>query len=101
MNLIPRNDWIVIKPTERKEMTAGGIVLPEVAKLNEDGLVGGTVLSVGPGMYQDGEFVEVPKDLVGKKVVYSRFTGSDIEHERKKYHILREFDVIAEVGDEE
>ena len=92
MNLKPLADRLVVEPTEQEEMTAGGIILPETAKEKPQQ---GTVLAAGPGrMDEDGDRIAMDVK-VGDRVLYARYSGTEIKLEGKKVLILKESDILA------
>ena len=92
ISMKPLGSRIVVEPIEQDEVTAGGIVLPETAKEKPQK---GTVLAIGPGdRNEKGE--RIPMDVkVGDKVLYAKYSGTEIKLDSKKLLILRESDVLA------
>jgi chaperonin GroES len=90
--LQPLADRLVVKPTQKEEMTKGGIYLPDTAKEKPQE---GEIVAVGPGrMTDDGK--RIPMDLkVGDKVIYSKYGGSEIKIDDVEMIILRESDILA------
>ena len=90
--LQPLADRLVVKPSQKEEMTKGGIYLPDTAKEKPQE---GEVVAVGPGkMTDDGK--RIPMDLkVGDKVIYSKYGGSEIKIDDVEMIILRESDILA------
>ncbi len=95
MNLKPLGDRIVVKPADEDEVrTASGLVIPDTAKEKPQQ---GEVLAVGPGEYKDGE--RIPLDVVvGDRVVYSKYGGTEVKYDDEDYLILSARDVLAVVG---
>lgn len=92
ITLKPLGNRVVVEPIEQEEVTAGGIVLPETAKEKPQK---GTVLSVGPGE-RDDEGKHIPMDVKeGDKVLFAKYSGTEIKLEGKKVLILRESDLLA------
>jgi chaperonin GroES len=92
LNLKPLGSRVVIDPIEQEDITAGGIVLPETAKEKPQQ---GNVLAVGPGdRDEDGERVAMDV-AVGDKVLYAKYSGTEIKMDGKKLLILRESDLLA------
>ncbi len=92
MNLKPLADRVVIKPAEAEEKTKGGIILPDTAKEKP---VQGEVVAVGPGrVTDDGKKVsmEVKK---GDKVLYGKYSGTEVTIDGDEYLIMRESDIFA------
>ena len=92
MNLKPLADRLVVEPIEQEEVTAGGIILPETAKEKPQQ---GKVIAAGPGRTdEDGK--RIPMDVsVGDKVLYAKYSGTEIKLDGKKLLILRESDILA------
>jgi chaperonin GroES len=92
MNLKPLADRLVVEPIEQEEVTAGGIILPETAKEKPQQ---GNVIAAGPGRIdEDGE--RIPMEVnVGDKVLYAKYSGTEIKLDGKKVLILRESDILA------
>ena len=92
MNLKPLADRIVVEPIEQEEVTAGGIILPETAKEKPQQ---GTVVAAGPGRTdEDGKRVAMELK-VGDRVLYAKYSGTEIKLNNKKVLILRESDILA------
>lgn len=92
MKLRPLDDRIVVKQSDAKEKTTGGIYLPDTAK--EKPQIG-RIIATGPGKLLDngnrGEMSVKKND----KVIYAKYIGSEVEIDREKYVILRESDVLG------
>jgi chaperonin GroES len=92
MNLKPLADRLVVEPTEQEEVTAGGIILPETAKEKPQQ---GTVVAAGAGRVDDkGAYIKM-EVKVGDKVLYAKYSGTEIKMSGKKVLILRESDILA------
>ena len=94
LKLKPLGGRVIVEPIEQEEMTPGGIILPETAKEKPQE---GKVLAAGPGERNEkGE--RVPMELkVGDKVLFAKYSGTDIKMDGKKLLIMRESDVLAVV----
>lgn len=91
----PLNDRIVVRPLEREEVTAGGIVLPDTAREKPQE---GEVLAVGLGRVTD-EGKRIPLDIaVGDRILYSKYGGTELKEEGEDLLILSERDVLAKVS---
>ncbi len=91
-NLKPLADRLVVKPSEKEEMTKGGIVLPDTVKEKPQE---GKVLAVGPGrMSEDGKRIAMDVK-VGDIVIYAKYGGTDIKIDDEDLVILRESDILA------
>lgn len=89
--LVPLADRIVVRPLEREEKTASGLYLPDNAKEKPQEA---EVIAVGPGRYEDGK--RIPLDVkVGSRVVFSKYSGTEIKVDDEEVLILRESDVLA------
>jgi len=92
LSLKPLGNRVVVEPLEQEEITAGGIVLPETAKEKPQQ---GMVLSVGPGD-RDEDGKRIPMDVkVGDKVLFAKYSGTEMKLDGKKLLVLRESDLLA------
>ena len=88
----PLSDRIVIKPAEAEEKTAAGIILPDTVKEKP---VEGTVVAVGPGkVAEDGKVIKL-EVKVGDKVLYGKYSGTEVSINNEEYLIMRESDVFG------
>jgi len=92
LKLKPLADRLVVEPTDREDVTASGIYVPETAKEKPQE---GKVVAAGPGRRdEDGE--RVPMDVKeGDRVLYAKYAGTEIKRVDKKYLILKESDILA------
>ncbi|MGE5580651.1 MAG: co-chaperone GroES [Bacillota bacterium] len=90
--LRPLADRVVVKPIQAEEKTKGGIVLPDTAK---DKPQEGEVIAVGPGRVLDNGTKLAPEVKVGDRVIYSKYSGSEVKIEGEEYLIVRESDILA------
>jgi chaperonin GroES len=92
MKIRPLHDRIVIKRKPEEERTAGGLYIPESAKERP---VEAEVIAVGNGkLLEDGTLR--PLSLkAGDKVLFGKYSGSDIKLDDQEYLIMREDDVLA------
>ena len=95
LNLKPLADRVIIKPSEAQETTKGGIILPDTAKEKP---IEGTIVAVGPGKVADDGKQVKPEVKVGDKVLYGKYSGTEITSEGEEYLIMRESDIFAIVG---
>mgnify|MGYP001120379214 CR=1 FL=1 len=88
----PLGDRVVVKPTQREEVTKSGIVLPDTAKEKPQR---GEVIAVGPGrLNDDGE--RMPMEVkVGDEVLFAKYAGTELKIEDEEYLILSEKDILA------
>jgi len=95
LKLNPLADRVVVKPAEAEEKTKGGIILPDTAKEKP---VEGTIVAAGTGKISDnGEVIKMTVK-VGDKVLYGKYSGTEITIEGEEYLIMRESDVFAIVA---
>ncbi len=96
LKLRPLADRVVVKPLEREETTKSGIVLPDTAKEKpQEGLIE----AVGNGKYNEQTGQRVALDVaVGDRVIYAKYSGSEIKIEEQDYLILSERDILAVVA---
>jgi len=89
-------DRLVVKPLEGEEVTPSGIVIPETAKEKPQK---GEVLAVGPGA-RDEEGDRIKMDVsVKDKVLFAKYSGTEIKIDNEKLLILRESDILAILED--
>jgi len=90
----PLGDRILVKPSEREEVSRGGIVLPDTAKEKPQE---GEIIAIGPGRLTD-EGKRVPMDLKkGETVLYAKYGGTEIREDEVDYLLLSERDILAKV----
>lgn len=93
LKLRPLADRVIVEALEKEEVTPGGILLPETAKEKpQEGLV----IAVGPGRWDEDGKKRVPLELsVDDKVVFAKYSGTEIKLDDKKFLILSEKDILA------
>lgn len=96
MSLKPLGDRVVVEHVEQAEKSAGGVFLPDTAKEKPQE---GKVLAVGPGRTLDNGTVVPVAVKAGDRVIYSKYSGSEIKIDGKEYLIVSEKDVLAIVDD--
>ncbi len=91
----PLADRVVVKASEEAETMRGGLYIPDTAKEKPQQ---GEVVAVGPGKLSDeGKRIEMELK-VGDKVLYGKYSGTEVTVDGEQYLILRESDVLAVVG---
>lgn len=90
--LKPLADRVVVKPAEAEEKTAGGIILPDTAKEKP---IEGTVVAVGPGKTSDDGKLIKPEVKVGDRVLYGKYSGTEVTIDGEEYLIMRESDIFG------
>ena len=92
MKVKPLSDRIVVKPSPAEEKTASGIILPDTAQ--EKPQIG-TIMAVGPGKTSDtGDLVKMSLKK-GDKVLYGKYSGSEVSVKGEELLIMRESDILA------
>lgn len=93
MKLVPLGDRVVLKQLVAEETTKSGIVLPGQAKEKPQQA---EVVAVGPGGMVDGKEVGM-RVKVGDKVIYSKYSGTEVKIEEEEYIIVKQNDILAVV----
>ena len=94
VKMSPLADRVVIKALEESEQMRGGLYIPDTAKEKPQQ---GEVIAVGPGRYEKDK--RVPMDIkVGDKVLYGKYSGTEVTIDGEPYLILRESDVLAVIS---
>ena len=90
----PLADRVVVRALEETEQMRGGLFIPDTAKEKP---MQGEVIAVGPGRYEKDK--RVPMELkVGDKVLYGKYSGTEVTIDNEQLLILREADVLAVVN---
>lgn len=92
MKIQPLADRIMVKVLEAKEVTRGGIVLPDTAKEKPQEA---EVVAVGKGRVSDEGKAIPPEVKVGDKILFGKYTGTEITIDGNEYLILKEDDILA------
>ena len=92
MKLKPLSDRIVVKAHEAEEKTASGIILPDTAKEKPQK---GEVLAVGPGKLNENGTLNKMSLKKGDKVLYGKYSGSEVSVDGEELMIMRESDILA------
>jgi len=88
----PLGDRVLIKPAPREEVTKGGLVIPDTAKEKPQE---GTVVAVGPGRVLDDGKRQAVEVKEGDKVVFAKYSGTELKLDDEEYLIIRESDILA------
>jgi chaperonin GroES len=87
----PLADRVVVRALEETEQMRGGLFIPDTAKEKPQQ---GEIVAVGPGRFDEGK--RVPMEVkVGDRVLYGKYTGSEVTVDSESLLILRESDVLA------
>ena len=92
MNVKPLADRVIVRAAEAEEMTKGGIILPDTAKEKPQQ---GEVIAVGPGKVSDSGSLVDMTSKAGDKVLYGKYSGSEVSFGGVDYIIMRESDILA------
>lgn len=92
MKFRPLQDRIVIKPLTAETKTSSGIIIPDSA---QEKPVEGEVIAVGNGRTLNDGKLSKPELKAGDRVLYSKYTGSEIKLDGVDHLILRESDILA------
>ena len=92
MNLKPLADRVIVKPAPAEEKTNGGLYIPDTGKEKPQY---GEVVAVGPGKVADSGQVLEMQVAVGQKVLYGKYSGTEVAVEGEDYLIMRESDIFA------
>ena len=88
----PLADRVVVRPLEESEEMKGGLYIPDTAKEKPQQ---GEIIAVGPGkLSEEGTRLE-PDVEVGQKILYGKYSGTDVTVDGNEYLILRESDILA------
>lgn len=94
MKLVPLFDKVVLKQMVAEETTKSGIVLPGQAKEKPQQA---EVIAVGPGGIVEGKEITM-QVKVGDKVIFSKYSGTEVELDEEKYTIVKQNDILAVIG---
>ena len=94
MKVRPLHDRLLVRRIEAKETAKGGIIIPDTAKEKPQE---GEVMAVGSGRREKGELI--PLDVkVGDRILFGKYSGTDIKIDDQEYLILREEDILAKLS---
>ena len=92
LSISPMADRIVVEPLEETEEMRGGLYIPDTAKEKPQQ---GTVVAVGPGRLND-DGVRIPMEVkTGDRVLYGKYSGTEVKLDGEDYLIVKETDVLA------
>ena len=87
----PLSDRVVVRALEETEQMRGGLYIPDTAKEKPQQ---GEIIAIGPGKFEDGK--RVPMEVkAGDKVLYGKYSGTEVTIDNQQYLILRESDILA------
>ncbi len=92
MTIRPLHDRIIVKRLQELEKTKGGLYIPDTAKEKP---VEARVVAVGSGKIFDDGTVRKPDVKAGDKVLFAKYSGSEVKIDGEEHLILREDDILA------
>ena len=93
VNITPLHDRVLVRRLEEKETVKGGIIVPDTAKETPQE---GEVIAIGAGKVEKGRRIELDVK-VGDRIIFGKYTGSEITIDDQEYLILREEEILAKV----
>lgn len=94
MSIKPLYDRILVKRLEEEEQKIGGIIIPDTAKEKPQE---GEVIAVGAGRVLENGERQVPDVQVGDKILFGKYSGTEVKHGDEEYLIMREDDILAKI----
>jgi len=92
LNMKPLHDRVIIKRMEEERVSAGGIVIPDTATEKP---IKGEVVAVGEGKPLDNGQVRPMKVKAGDKVLFGKYSGTEVKVDGTEYLVVREEDIFA------
>jgi chaperonin GroES len=94
VNITPLHDRVLVRRLEQIETAKGGIIIPDTAQEKPQE---GEVIAVGAGKLEKGH--RVPLDVkAGDRILFGKYTGSEIKIDGQEYLILREEEILVKIG---
>jgi chaperonin GroES len=94
LKVFPLADRVAIRPMEETEQMKGGLYIPDTAKEKP---IQGEIIAVGPGRMEKGERVAMELK-VGDRVIYGKYSGTQVELDGEEIILIKESDVIAKLS---
>jgi chaperonin GroES len=92
MSIQPLADRVLVEPVDVQEVKKGGIIIPDTAKERPQE---GIIVATGPGRITDaGNKVDM-EVTIGDKILYGKYSGSEVSVDEKDFLIMRESDILA------
>ena len=95
MNLRPLHDRILVRRLEEQETMRGGIIIPDSAKEKPQQA---EVVAVGSGKLLDDGQRSTPDVKAGDRILFGKYSGSDVKIDGQEYLILREDEILGVLG---
>ena len=87
----PLHDRVIVKRIEEEEKTKGGLIIPDTAKEKPQE---GRVVAVGPGKQDDGKVIPLGVKA-GDKILFGKYSGTEIKLDGEEHLIMREDDILG------
>ena len=94
MNIKPLADRVVVRPVEEAEVSKGGIIIPDNAKEKP---MQGEIVEAGPGRIDAGKVIEMEVKK-GDRILYGKYSGTEVSFDGDDYLIMRESDIFAVIN---
>lgn len=95
MKITPLADRVLVKPADQEEVKKGGIIIPDTAKEKPQE---GEVIEVGKGRVDESSGKRIEMEVKkGDRVLYGKYSGTEITIDNTDYLILRESDILAKI----
>ncbi len=91
----PLGDRVLVKPLEAEEVSSNGIIIPDSAKEKPHE---GKVVAVGPGKTRDDGSIAKMNVKVSDKIIYGKYSGTELKFDGEEYLLLREDDILGITG---
>ncbi len=95
MKIRPLHDRVLVKRLDEEEKTAGGLYIPDTAKEKP---VQGEIIAVGAGKRNKAGELVAPEVKAGDRILFAKYSGSEVKLEGDEHLIMREDDILAVVG---
>lgn len=92
MNIQPLQDRVLVKPLHQEEVKKGGIIIPDTAKEKPQE---GQIVAAGPGRLSDEGKMLSMSVKVGDKILYGKYSGTEVSVNDGEFLIMRESDILA------
>jgi chaperonin GroES len=94
MSITPLYDRILVKRIEEEEQKIGGIIIPDTAKEKPQE---GEVVAIGAGRVLENGERQAPDVQVGDKILFGKYSGTEVKYGDEEYLIMREDDILAKI----
>jgi len=91
-NIRPLHDRVIVRRIEEGEQVRGGIIIPDTAKEKPQE---GEVIAVGAGKYKEDGTRQTPDVKVGDRVLFGKYSGSEIKLDGEEFLIMREDEILG------